>query len=129
MILDVKRILGWVGGGVHKRIDENRELLELLRKEAPEVIAKNPWIVEWVQANDDFFTELEAAVPLSEGRFLGAANGIGSGFPRPWPGAPSRSPLGPIQTEPMAGVLCGIGKTRPLDDLLKNSEAVDNEPT
>jgi hypothetical protein len=31
MIADVRRILGWVGGGVHKRIDENRELLELLR--------------------------------------------------------------------------------------------------
>lgn len=91
LILNVKRILGWVGGGVHKRIDENRELLELLRKEAPEVIAKNPWIVGWIRSNDDFFTELEAAVPIEKGKFLSAAKMREGKFPRPWPGEDKES--------------------------------------
>lgn len=87
----MKRILGWVGGGVHKRIDENRELLELLQQEASELIASKPWIISWVQSNDDFFCELEAVVPLNEGRFLDQAKRKGSGFPRPWPGEDAES--------------------------------------
>ena len=62
-------ILGWVGGGLYKRIDENRELMELLRREAPDLVAQHPEIANWLQAHDDFFCELESAMPPSDMRF------------------------------------------------------------
>ncbi|PNE59917.1 hypothetical protein A8H39_01860 [Paraburkholderia fungorum] len=86
MITHVRRILGWVGGGVHKRIDENRELLELLRNEVPDFIASHPEVVNWLQSQDDFLCELADAVPISEGRFLGLMKNSIAPFPRPWPG-------------------------------------------
>jgi len=83
----VRRILGFTGGGVHKRIDENRELLELLQKEAPQFLAKHFWVEGWLRSNDEFFAALEQAVPIEEGQFLGQALRRPDSFPRPWPGA------------------------------------------
>jgi len=40
---DVKRFVEKEEGGVFKRMDENRELFELLCREHPEVFRKNPW--------------------------------------------------------------------------------------
>ena len=81
----LQRVLGHVGGGIHKRVDENRELLELLQREAPDLLVKNPWVVGWIKANDDFLTEIGKSVPAIDGRFAGLASTPGSGFPRPWP--------------------------------------------
>jgi hypothetical protein len=91
MIADVRRILGWVGGGVHKRIDENRELLELLRDKAPEFIEQNSWVVHWLQSQDDFLCELASAVPITEGQFLSQTRDPARAFPRPWPGETAES--------------------------------------
>lgn len=91
VVSNIKRILGWVGGGVNKRIDENRELLELLRREAPDLVAKHPEIVNWLQSNDDFLCELHAVVPLEDAQFKSLAKGLGTGFPRPWPGEDTES--------------------------------------
>ena len=85
LLSNVRRILGWTGGGVHKRIDENRELLELLQEEAPEFLARNPWVTGWLKSNDAFFVELAEAVPLEEGRFLSFAKRYPGQFPRAWP--------------------------------------------
>jgi hypothetical protein len=85
-ISNVKRILGWVGGGVHKRIDENRELLELLQREAPEFLASHWWVEGWLASNDEFFSALASSVPITEGLFLGQAKRQPTEFPRPWPG-------------------------------------------
>ncbi len=82
----VRQILGFSGGGVHKRIDENRELLELLQKEAPELLAKHFWIEGWLASNDEFFVDLAGAVPIEQGRFLSATKIPGLCFPRAWPG-------------------------------------------
>lgn len=90
MITRVRRILGWTGGGVHKRIDENRELLELLRNEAPEFVAAHPEVVNWLQSEDDFLCELAATVPITEGRFLSLTKSQVSTFPRHWPGGVER---------------------------------------
>lgn len=81
----IKKILGWTGGGVHKRIDENRELLELLRREAPDFLEKHREVVGWLQAHDEFFVDLASAVKLEEGRFLAQAQTQPERFPRPWP--------------------------------------------
>lgn len=90
----ISGILGWMGGGVYKRIDENRELMELLRREAPDLVAKHPEIEHWLQDHDDFLCELEAAMPPKDVQFEHRQQTPGSnypGFPRPWPGADAES--------------------------------------
>lgn len=78
----VKTILGRHQGGIYKRIDENRELLELLQREVPELLAKQPWVESWLEAQDGFLRDLESAVPLTNVQFPKQAS-----FPRPWPAA------------------------------------------
>lgn len=53
-------------GGLHKRIDENREIMNLIYTEAPQLVSKNPWLVGWLNANDEFFTQLAAIAPPKE---------------------------------------------------------------
>lgn len=69
-----------VGGGIHKRTDENRELLELLQEKAPDLINECPWIVGWIHSNDAVFQALSDLAPQ-----LGANNPLFSkreDFPR-----------------------------------------------
>lgn len=64
--------------GIHKRIDENRELLDLLQSRAPEFLEKHFWVEGWLRSQDEFLADLLAALPI--------ANPIPSAnFPRPWP--------------------------------------------
>ncbi|MBN3761297.1 hypothetical protein [Burkholderia sp. Ac-20365] len=65
-------------GGLIKRIDENRELLAFLQQECPDVLAKNWWVEGWIRMNDEFFTQLQAALEIAPRRF--------GDYPRPWPG-------------------------------------------
>lgn len=44
--------------GVFKRIDENRELLELLYREAPDLMKNFPWIRNWIESQDEYLNEL-----------------------------------------------------------------------
>ncbi len=67
--------------GIFKRIDENRELLEFLQKEAPELLERCPWITGWIAGNDHFFNDLVHALG-SENIF----SGVQRMHPRPWPG-------------------------------------------
>ena len=82
----VQQILGYSGGGVNKRIDENRELLELLQKEVPDLLERNYWIEGWLKSHDEFFYDVLEAVPIEKGRFLSATKMHSVAFPRPWPG-------------------------------------------
>lgn len=84
LVHQVRRIMGWTGGGVHKRIDENRELLELLRDKAPDFLELNPWVISWLESNDTFLSALARAVPITDGRFLEQALMFPADFPRPW---------------------------------------------
>ncbi len=81
----IPKILGLTGGGVYKRIDENRELLELLQREDPEFLKKHFEVVGWIKANDEFFTELADLINLKEGHFLSQEQQQSWRFPRPWP--------------------------------------------
>jgi hypothetical protein len=82
VLLEVQRIVGQSEGGVHKRIDENRELLELLQNQAPEMLVRNPWIEGWFRSQDNFLNDKAAAVnvenPILKPR---------KDFPRSWPTA------------------------------------------
>jgi hypothetical protein len=84
LLSKVQSILGFTGGGVHKRIDENRELLELLQREAPDFLVSHIWVEGWLASNDEFFVALASNVPISVGRFLKQAQRHPVEFPRPW---------------------------------------------
>jgi hypothetical protein len=51
-------------GGLAKRIDENREIMQLIYAQAPELVSSHPWLESWLKANDTFFIQLADIVPL-----------------------------------------------------------------
>lgn len=74
----VVKVLTHSQRGIHKRIDENRELLELLQERAPEFLEKHFWVEGWLRSQDEFLSDLLAALPVP--------NPVPAGnFPRPWP--------------------------------------------
>ncbi|MBN3780473.1 hypothetical protein G3O06_23450 [Burkholderia sp. Ac-20345] len=74
-------VLRGTTGGLTKRIDENRELLELLLNEAPEFVAEHRWLIGWIKANDSFFTQLSEILQV-QNHDERAHNTL---VPRPWP--------------------------------------------
>lgn len=70
------------GGGVYKRIDENRELLQELFEYAPDLVTKRPWIAQHFASHDAFFCDIAEVLPPVHARFM--PSNISS-FPRPWP--------------------------------------------
>ena len=85
-----------IGRGVFKRIDENRELLELLKVRCPQFMAEHPWVEGWLESHDDFFVELAKATrainPFEEQNRRGLCS-----FPRPWPGQRRRQSGGMLK--------------------------------
>lgn len=73
--------------GIFKRIDENRELLELLQREAPEFLARHFWVGGWLKDHDLFFTALAGFVPAGD---LPLPVRAGK-YPRPWPVEPAET--------------------------------------
>lgn len=65
--------------GLYKRIDENRELLECLQREAPELMVRCPWIAGWIAGQDSFLVDMLNALGWLPTCPSGAR------FPRPWP--------------------------------------------
>lgn len=57
-------------GGVLKRIDENRELLELLYKDASDFIDDHPWVIEWFKSQDRFLLQLAEKITTKEFDFV-----------------------------------------------------------
>lgn len=53
-------------GGIWKRVDENRELLEELQRHCPTILNERGWIESWIQSNDAFFVELAGLLELHE---------------------------------------------------------------
>lgn len=76
----IRRVVAGKDGGVFRRLDENRALLELLQQEAPELLRGHPSVGRWLRAQDDFLAALQAACP----RLVNPAS-LGRAFPRPWP--------------------------------------------
>ncbi|KGG83784.1 hypothetical protein [Comamonas thiooxydans] len=77
---DLIFLLERLGGGAQKRVDENRELLELLLAKAPGLLEAEPWIVGWLRCNDEVFTEMAA--------MASRLNLHTYADPRPWPEIP-----------------------------------------
>ena len=87
----VEAICARLGRGVFKRIDENRELLELLQREMPDFVERHPWIEGWIKSQDEFLVELAKATE-SEKMLAGQT----SAFPRAWPGKRSEADRPPF---------------------------------
>lgn len=45
-------------GGVNKRISENRELLELIKNQHPEILDEYPWVSGWLDSQEKFLVAL-----------------------------------------------------------------------
>jgi len=75
-------LLEQIGGGAHKRVDENRELLELLQSKVPHLLDECPWIVGWLRANDEVFVAMGA---MATELRLAPRVAVRAGFPRAWP--------------------------------------------
>lgn len=74
-----KQLLNVIGSrqaGIFKRLDENRELLELLIQETPELLRTHPWVVGWLASQDDFLQELAIVSGITQQKRI-----------RPWPSA------------------------------------------
>ena len=72
-------------GGIFKRIDENRELLEFLKENAPDLLERSIWIEGWIEGQDHFLNDLVHA--------LNIANPLPMSwnvYPRPWTGRKQR---------------------------------------
>lgn len=69
------------GRGIWKRIDENRQLLELLQAKAPELLERCPFIEGWLGNTDVFFINLQRLMGLEDAPEWG-----GGIFPREWRG-------------------------------------------
>lgn len=67
-------------GGVYKRLDENRELLEHIQWHVPEYLNAHPWVGGWIETQDMFLLDLIAAAELEPPRVR-----PGFKWPRPWP--------------------------------------------
>lgn len=52
--------------GIFKRIDENRQLLELLKQEVPELFEMDrcPWVECWIAGQDIFLNDIANAMNL-----------------------------------------------------------------
>ncbi len=77
----IQQVVRRNGRGIHKRIDENRELMELLLTTAPALLREYPWVEGWIHSQDHFLVEIEkvAGIHLHQPPRLYP-------FPRPWPG-------------------------------------------
>lgn len=78
-------------GGIYKRIDEVRELTELLTKDAPDFLVTHPWVCGWLSSTDDFLNAVANATdPVMQNEYLFPRRDGAQPFPRPrqeesWP--------------------------------------------
>ncbi|CDQ10475.1 conserved protein of unknown function [Acidithiobacillus ferrivorans] len=81
-LASIQEVINNHSQGIYKRIDENRELMELLvRDGGPGFLERNSWVVSWLESQDAFLEALRKVAGLS-------VNKPGSpmeGYPRPRP--------------------------------------------
>lgn len=67
----VRNICSLHGGGIYKRIDENRELYQLLQDRCPDFLRECFWVEGWLKAQDDFLQDIESVFrrEMSQVRF------------------------------------------------------------
>lgn len=68
-------------GGIFKRIDENRELLELIYKDSPNFIDDHKWVLNWFVSQDEYLKNIIKNIPV----LLNDDNDIPNQKVRPFP--------------------------------------------
>ncbi|EZE84669.1 hypothetical protein BX33_16140, partial [Escherichia coli O157:H7 str. 2009EL1449] len=81
----LEKVISKTNRGIFKRIDENRELLELLYEKAPDLMDKCFWIRCWIESQDEFLSKL-AEVSGVENRTYNLTPD--KPYPRPFPKKP-----------------------------------------
>lgn len=66
-LFQIEAVLEKSQRGIGKRIDENRELLELLYLDAPVLMKEKPWIAGWLHSQDEFLNDLAKAASVELG--------------------------------------------------------------
>lgn len=51
-------------GGMEKRLDENRELLETIIRDSPSLLEDNPWIVHWIRSTEQYLLKVYGAANI-----------------------------------------------------------------
>ncbi|HGH4637999.1 hypothetical protein [Enterobacter bugandensis] len=51
-------------GGIEKRLDENRELLETIIRDSPNLLENNPWIVHWIRSTEQYLLKVSGAANI-----------------------------------------------------------------
>lgn len=81
-LASIQEVINNHSRGIYKRIDENRELMELLaRDHGPYFLERNPWVGGWLGSQDNFLDALRDAAGLPANR-PGVPK---AGYPRPRP--------------------------------------------
>lgn len=83
---NIERLAGSNCRRLVKRIDETRELVELLQAQTPELLKTHPWVLLWLEDNDSFLVELAEAI--GEPPLTGDSRHRSGIWLRPWPVPP-----------------------------------------
>ena len=51
-------------GGIEKRLDENRELLETIIRDSPTLLKDNLWIVHWIRSTEQYLLKVSGAANI-----------------------------------------------------------------
>ncbi len=87
---ELEDILARSGGGVHKLIDRNRELLELLVQGAPDFMLHNAQLLTWFREQDAFLSQLaDSSLAPRHNR---------NSSPRPFPAPHQRERVRPLRS-------------------------------
>lgn len=52
-------------GGIERKIDINRKLLELILDENPGLLKTHPWVTSWIGEHERFYHELTTAADIT----------------------------------------------------------------
>jgi hypothetical protein len=79
-LTSIQEVINSHGRGIYKRIDENRELMELLVRDAgPGFLERNSQVASWLESQDAFLDALREAAGIPAKKLGGSLEG----YPRP----------------------------------------------
>jgi hypothetical protein len=59
---EMQKVVCRTEGGIYQRIDENRQLLDTIKRLSPELLIGNPEVAGWLLSQDEFLLSLSRLV-------------------------------------------------------------------
>ena len=78
--LEMQKVVCRTEGGIYQRIDENRQLLEFIKRYNPELLVGNPEVAAWLLSQDEFLLCLSRLVSPEKCKVQPRRD-----YPRKWP--------------------------------------------